>query len=273
MNLSLADVTDLDLTIIDHPRPTQRAVPERPTTVPDKITIVLHFRIGEPLSHTRPRECLPGPTPIRYTWNEDDYDILCHKIQLKVKAIQQNVDVEWGRGSHPYLQRYNTSTANKYVCLYSKCCDSLLRAAWIKEFRRSSRTQDAVCNIYVYLQESKATLTAAPNFMSTTAAAAAPVRPTPVRPTPPQSAIAAFSEELLRHLGPIELDRPYQTAAKTKKMFRQMQQHPYQHPDAPRQRQPMVRKPLTVEIAGAEIQIMISVSELCAFLGLPEPPQ
>ncbi|KAF9201038.1 hypothetical protein BGZ59_002946 [Podila verticillata] len=120
------------------------AVPE--PTVPDQITIAVNFRLGEPLTHTRPRRWLPGPTAILYRLAEDDYSELCHRIQRKARLIKENV--EWLEGSNPYLQPNNTATAAQYLALDSSNCNGLLRAAWIKESHRLRR-KDVICNVYV----------------------------------------------------------------------------------------------------------------------------
>ncbi|GJJ70333.1 hypothetical protein EMPS_02682 [Entomortierella parvispora] len=210
----------------DPSRPVQQAEPETATaTVPDRIILVLHFRIGKPLTQTRPRDSLPGPTALYYSWHVDGFDLLCRKIKQKVDTIQQDLDVEWERGAHPYLQRLHSSTAMSYSSLNSANCNSLLYTAWLKEFHRKSRKGEVVCNVYVYLRERKAkstagstmepTATAAPAPAPVAAAArSAPARLVSSRPAraPPTSDLGTVPwSEFVQRLGPVGSGIVYDT--------------------------------------------------------------
>lgn len=59
------------------------------------------------------------------------------------------------QGTHLHLQPHYTATANNYVQLDGSNCEGELRAAWLKEHRRTKRS-DIVCNVYAYLKDNQA---------------------------------------------------------------------------------------------------------------------
>jgi hypothetical protein len=287
------DLRDADTERLDvfgeplFPPPSQRSATPGTSgelAVPDRITVVLHFRIGSPLHHTRPRKNLPGPSPILYSWSEDNFDVLCHKIRRKVADIPQIVNVTWKSNSLPHLQPYHTATALQYISLDSSTCNGSLRKAWIKEFRRTNN-QDVVCNVYVYLQENQLVPTAAGSTSTATPATQQFRRATQGR-IMTQTAIIQQQEDL-QHLGPIETAHLARTTARLPpsslpiaipptNTFRQMR-HLDQQSASLRQRQAQtaeaeqqIHKILPVKIAGIPIEVQIRVSDLRAFLGLPD---
>ncbi|KAI9239577.1 MAG: hypothetical protein BYD32DRAFT_434773 [Podila humilis] len=305
-HLDSADQQDRDVEELDifgnllFPPPGRRAATPA-ATVPEQITIVINLRIGEPLTHTRPRKWLPGPMAIHYSWNDDDYDVICHKIRRKVAAIPENV--EWECISHPYLQPHNTATANNYIRMDSGNCNGVLRAAWLKEFRRTKR-QDSLCHVYVYLKDNQVAViapTAATGLSSIgSISAAAAVRPR-TQPAVPafrratqgriMQQVARIGEQSdLQNLGAIETSHLARTLARRPPSnapivvprtdtFRQMRHLDEgaatlrQHQTQATEEQQQVFKTLSVRLVGmtgVSFQVELSVSEVRAFLELPD---
>lgn len=267
------------------PVPRRSVTPAEPS-IPAQIPILIHFRIGEPLTHRRPRKNLPGPSPIQFVWDEDSYDGLCLKIRRKVSAIPSSSNVEWGRDSNPHLQPYHTATAHSYVSLDNSNCCGQLRKAWIKEFRRT-RKIDLACNVYVYLNETQE----AP--LQPTVAAARPRG----QPPAPQFRRATQQRILtqraiiqqqpdLQHLGPIETAHLSRTSARlppsnapievpTTNTFRQMR-HLDQEAAGLHLRQTLpgeqrsATTTLRITVAGGiNFDIQFDIGDLRAKLGIP----
>lgn len=273
------------------PPPRRRAATPAPT-VPKTITIVLHLRIGQPLTHTRLRKWLPGPSAILYAWNDDDYDFLCLKIKRRVATIPEAV--EWAQGSHLYLQPHNTATANQYVQLDSSNCNSELRAAWLKEFRRTKRS-DIVCNVYVYLKDNQ--VAGMGPIAATGSNSATAVRPRGQLAAPAfrratqgrimEQAARITEQPDLQHLGPITSAHLARTMARRPQSnapievprtatFRQMQHldeqssHLHQRQAQETDERQQELKPFQIEVAGIPVRIWMSVSALRTFLELPD---
>jgi hypothetical protein len=285
------DTEDLDMFgDILYPTPGRR-VATPPPTVPETITIVLHLRIGQPFTHTRLRKWLPGPSAIPYSWKDDDYDFLCVKVRRRISAIPQAV--EWVTGSHLYLQPHNTATGNHYIQLDSANCDSELRKAWHKEYRRTKRS-DIVCNIYAYLKNNQVEVTEPTGATGSTSTSVRP-RGQPAAPAFRRATQGRIMEQTariavqpdLQHLGPMTTAHLARTMARRPQsdapievprtsVFRQMQ-HIDTEASHLRQRQAheneerlQVLKPFQIEVAGIPVKIMMSVSALRAFLELPD---
>lgn len=253
--------------------------------MPDRITIVLHYRIGAPLQQTRPRKNLPGPSPILYAWGEDDYDILCSKIRRKVEDIPRAANVEWKRGSNPYLQPHHTATANHYLKLEEGTCNTLLRKAWIKEYRRTTN-DDVVCNVYVYLNENRVVPIETAGSTVTAALPGQAFRRATQNRILTQTAVIQQQPDL-QHLGPMETAYLARTTARLPpsnapitvpltNTFRQMR-HLDQQAASLRQRQEQVAeaeqqiwKTVSIRVAGVVWKVEVSAKEFREFMGLPD---
>ncbi|KAG0011288.1 hypothetical protein BGZ82_003052, partial [Podila clonocystis] len=150
---------DFDTTSITHNPVAHPAVD--PVDVPSHVQLLLHFRVGDPCTHTRTRATLPNPIGVDHPMSNLGFALLSTTIRHHAAQIH-NVTMH----PDPYLQPTSTATYKKYKRLDGATCNNLVSAAYIKEARRLMKEarkegwdKDTIVvklNVFVYLKENAA---------------------------------------------------------------------------------------------------------------------